>query len=211
MDLSRIPDDFTDKETDSLQKYVKDGCPGLVRIDEIKVTQWFTLYMAGKTYSEIAQATNSKKVLVLYIANRARWGDKRMDYYTDLSENLVKKLQQSKIDSANTVTTMISALGKYLNGKFTQYLSTNNESIINDMDVKIWTQYNKAVETLDKLLQNSIDRSSEPNGPTPAVTVNINGPADVEQKDDQTLDITQDTEATALLKALAKYKKSQNK
>lgn len=209
MDLIKYPEDMSIEEHSSLKNYIENGCPGLTKIDDNIVFTWFELYMAGKSYQEIAQITKSKKDLILYVSHKAKWNDKRMDYYSDIARNLTNKLQKVKLESANTIATAVSAIGKYYNEKFNKFITTNDSNIMESLDTKMLAQYYKSLEMLDKILS----PPKEPDdGKKPTVNINVNS-AKIDQIDDNTVDITpMDTEQAAgdLLKALAKFQRSKD-
>ena len=184
MDLEKISHDLTEAEVSAVQDYTKNGCPGLVKIGETDIFSWFELYMVGKSYSEIAKQTKSKKDMVMYIAVKSNWHTKRLEYYTDLANNLLNKYQQAKSNSANTVANMVSALNKYYGDRFDQFLATNDRSIIDGIDTKMLAQYYKAIEMLDKLMGAAADKTDKP-----IVNVNVGSNAKVTQIDENNMDI----------------------
>lgn len=209
MDLTLLPEDLSPEEKASLQEYVENGCPGLTKINDTKVFSWFELYMSGKSYNEIASITKDRRDLILYVSHKAKWHVRRMEYYNDISNSLTGKLQKVRIESANTVVTAITALGKYYNEKFNRFLLTNDSNIIEGMDTKTLAQYYKSLEMLEKLVNPS--KNTEDPGKNPGVTINVGSNATVKQTDDNTLDIQTDDAAGDLLKALSKFQRSKEK
>ena len=213
MDLVVFPEDMNVEEKASLQDYIKNGCPGLVKVSEDEVFAWFNLYISGKTYNEIAQITKGKRDLILYVAHRARWHQKRLGHLTDISSHITQKIQKAKLESANTVVNAITSLGKYYDDKFNKFLSTNDKDIIENMDTKMLGQYYKSLEILDKIAPS--ERESSKDSAQPTVNINI-GPSKIKQKDDNTVDITpEDTDSTEntkaakdILRALSQLQKS---
>ena len=201
MDLETINNDMTDKEKEALVEYVKNGRPGLMKVSDTDVFNWFSLYMSGKTYVEIAEITNTKKNLVLYMSNKSGWYTKRMEHYQDLADNYIEKIRRTKLDSVNTINTSIAALGKYYGDKFNKFLSTNDKTIIEDMDTKMLAQYYKAIESLEKIIGNS--SSAGEGSKNPMININLGAGITLEQKDGETLEIN-DENASRMLSALAK-------
>lgn len=210
MEVTKFSEDLSEEEQISLQNYISNGCPGLTKIDDTKVFQWFELYMAGKGYSEIATITKDKKDLIMYISYKSKWHEKRMQYYSDMALNLTTKLKRVKLESANTVANAITALGKYYNDQFNKYLLTNDQNVISNMDTKTLAQFYKSIEVLDKIINPSAAGDSS-QSPLPSVNINVGSSAKVEQKDDQTIEITTDEAAGDLIKALAKYQRVKDK
>jgi hypothetical protein len=156
--------------------------------------------MSGKSYMEIATLCNTRKDLVLYIANKLKWHEKRMSYYSDLSTTLVSKTQAVKVESASTIASMVSAMNLYFGDKFINYLKTKDSKHIEGIDTKMLTNYYKSLEVLEKLMGGSTDSKN------PSVNINVGSSATVEQTNDNTVTVT-DNSAKEILSALAKYKK----
>lgn len=200
--------DFSLAESESLNSFITEGCPGILSKTDSDMYQWFELYMSGKTYSEISKITNTKKDLILYISAKCNWHDKRMQYYSDLSSHMLQKCNESKLETLNTVTTMVSALNNYFGGKFDKFLKTKDESIIEGLDTKLLAQYYKATEAIDKIVGSSVDQDNKP----PLVNINMTSSAKVTQTGKNTLEIDTDSsekerEVGEILKSLAKLKK----
>ena len=207
--ITRGSGDFSPEEVSSLRDYKNNGCPALVKKTEADFYQWFELYMSGKTYSEIAKITNTKKDIILCTSEVGRWHDKRMQYYSDLSSNMLQKCNDSKIETLNTVTTMVSALNQYFGGKFDKFLKTKDESIIEELDTKLLAQYYKATEAVDKIIGGSVGNNE--NGDKPLININLTG-GKVTQTDDNTIEVESEGSITEkevgeVLKGLSKIKK----
>lgn len=209
----RVNEDFTPTEVASLRDYKRNGIPGIQRYKEEDFFQWFNLYMSGKTYSEISKLTNTKKDIILYMSDKTRWHTKRMQYYADLSDHMIMKCQASKLETLNTVTTMVSALNQYFGNKFDKFLKTKDETIIEGLDTKLLSQYYKATESVDKIIGTS--PSGDDDGQT-IVNVNMLSGAKVTQTDKNTIDVEpSDSEQEAavgeILKNLVNLKKTRAK
>jgi hypothetical protein len=207
LELADMPQDMTKDEKESVQDFIANGCPGLLRVQQSDIFKWFELYMAGKTYAEIATITKSKKDLIMYLAYKSAWMDKRLNHYSDISLNILDKIKQSRLDSANKLVTVIAALGKYCEQEYNRYLSTNDRSIIENLDTKIVAQYFKAQEQLDKIA--SAEEGGKDKPPqSPLVNINMGSSATIKEVGEKTLEITDKT-AGDLLKSLASLKKAQ--
>lgn len=199
-------DDLNEEERSSLESYIKNGCPGLTKLEDTQVFKWFELYMSGKTYSEIAVITKSKKDLIVYVAYKSKWLEKRTEYFTSITQNMTNKITNIRAESINTVATIVSSLNKYFGKKFDQYLATNDDSIIENIDSKVLEKYYKSLEILEKVVNPT---SKDPNrNPSTPVNINISG-ASVQQSSDSSLDISVKDDPSELLKKLAQQKKNQ--
>lgn len=205
MDLSKIDNDFTDEEVDKINTYVANGCIGLESLvtDEPKINGMFGLYMSGKTYTEISKITKVKKNMVLYMAAKMRWYEKRMEYLDDIHKAISTKLKDTRVESLNFIANLISVHHKYYGEEMDKYLKTGDRTIIENLDLKQLGQYFKSIEILEKILNpTNVNKSGGSNA-----TVNVNAPdgATVRQVDEQTLEITPGNTGD-ILKALAKHK-----
>jgi len=132
--------DFSPEEKTSLSEYIKKGCPGIEKIDENDVVECLKLYLSGKTYLEISNICKVKKDLVLYIAYRSNWHKKKMDYISDLSQNILNKVNQTKLESVNTLSALINAYSQKINNKVEKFITTNNPDHLDkkiDADITI--------------------------------------------------------------------------
>jgi len=208
IEVKTMPQDMSADEIAELGIFMDNGFPGLAKTKESDIFQWFELYMAGRTYSEIAIATRKKKEYILFMSHKQNWFDKKMAHYDGLMANMSDKLQQTKLESLNTISTIVSALGKFYGEKFTKYLTTKDADIIRDMDTKMLSQYYKSVDSLDKLLGNAAQGDSDrPNAPL--VNFNLSAGTTISQIDNKTLEITDGT-AGDLLRLLADAKKAKS-
>lgn len=210
-EVKRMPEDMSPEEQDMLQEFIDNGCPGLAKITESTIFQWHQLYMHGKTYSEIAVTTRKKKEYVLFMAYKQDWMDKKMQYFDDMLAGMQNKLKQAKLESLNTVTTIVAALGQYYGDQFLKYMTTNDAKIIEKIDTKMLSQYYKSIEAIDKILGAAAEGSGE-GSKNPIFNLNFNSEEDmtVEKVDNNTLNITRNT-AGNLIKALADIKKEGKK
>jgi hypothetical protein len=209
MDIVKLPDDMNIEEKQLLREYKQNGCPGLIKINADKVAEWFNLYMGGKTYAEIAKISQQKKDMILYVAEKSRWHERRMEKYQDISESIFEKTRNSILESANTVTTMVSAMNRYYTNKLNKYLATNDNDIIEGLDTKRLSQYHKTIESLERLILSSkgpqdIPKPSSEN--RPSVNININGPTEVVEYE-ESIDITKIKSSGDMLKTLLRLKK----
>jgi hypothetical protein len=203
MELVNLPDDMTFEEKDLLREYKKNGCPGLVKITAEKVQEWFNLYMGGKTYTEISKITKTKKDLILYISQKSNWHSKRIDKYSDIAENILEKTKSTALDSADTVSTMILAWNRYYNKRLNKYLKTNDDSIMEDLDVKKLAEYRKTIDSLEKFVSGFKGKDKVPSPPTErsSVNININTPSEIVEGEN-CLDISKSKNNSDIIKTL---------
>lgn len=202
-----MPEDMTLEEHELLNTFIDNGCVGIQKVSESDIFQWFKLYMSGQTYSEIAIATKKKKEFILFMSYKQSWMQKKMSHFDSLVLNMEEKLKQTKLESANTVSTIVTALGKYYEEQFVKFLKTGDKDIIDGVDTKMLSQYYKSIDALDKLM-GSASESAEKKS-SPLVNLNFNSSdLSMKQVDSNTLELTNSSYAGELLKKLAEAKKS---
>lgn len=204
MDLSKIDNDFQEDEVEKINTFVANGCIGLATLaaDEFKINNMFSLYMQGRTYTEISKIAKVKKDLVLYMAAKLNWYEKRMEYINDIQIKMTGKLKNTRVESLNFIANLVQFMHKYYGDEFNQYLMTGDKTIIEELDLKMLNQYFKSIEVLEKLLNPSNVNRGGSN-----TTVNVNAPdgAEVKQVNESTLQITPGKTGD-ILKELSKMK-----
>lgn len=208
-EIDIVKTDFTQDEQDSLKDWELNNRPGIHGVTEDRTFEWFRLYMSGKSYTEIAQATKSKKDLILFSSRSQKWFVRKTEYYADISENMLDKYKEAKIESLNTMTTMVSAMNKYFGNKFTKYIKTNDESIMEELDSKMLAQYQKINDSMDKIVAAITGKSDEDK---PLLNINMTGNAKIKQIDSKTIEIEADDDVKEeqvrdILASLSKVKK----
>lgn len=206
MDLTKIENDFTPEEGETVNNFVKSGCPGLAVLaaDEYKINQMFSLYMAGKTYTQISTSLGVKKRLVLYMAAKMKWYEKRMSYINDIQNAMTQKISHTRVQSINFIADLINFHHKLYGEKIQEYMATGDEDKIANLDLKSLGQYFKSIEMLEKVVNPGNIRTPPVKGGT---TVNVNAPdgATVRALDENTVEVTPSSSAD-ILKALTKLK-----
>jgi len=164
--------------------------------------KWFQLFMSGKTYFEITNLGGAKYGVLLYVAYKSEWGTKKMEHYGDLVQNMSSKVKKVKLDSVNTIATMVTALGKFYGKKFDRYLTTGNHDIISGLDTKLLAQYYKSIDSLDKIVASTTGTPAQPS----AAPIKIE-----ESSDENVIDVGQEEMSVGSILSIlaeAKQKKS---
>lgn len=210
MDLSKVDNDFQDDEIERINTYVSNGCIGLESVvsDDAKIASMFALYMQGRTYTEISKISKTKKDIVLYLGAKFNWYEKRMEYINDIQNKITKKLVTTRVESLNFISNLIGFMHKYYGDEFNKFMLTGDRDIIDNLDLKMLSQYFKSIEILEKLMNPANVKPPKNSG----ATVKINAPngAKVEQLSDNTLEITPSNSGD-ILKKLAEMKENQEK
>lgn len=197
--------DLTASQQDALTKFQEAGLPGIGRISEAAVFQWFNLYIAGKNYEEISEITKSDIAPILYMSNKYGWLERKMGHYNNIVNKLDNRVQAIKLESAEFILDVITMIHKAHGGKITEFLQTGNREILKDVNLGVLDKYFKSIEALGKLMANPPGTPQLPVPPAPAVspvTINL-GNATMEKKEDGSIEIT----AKSSLKDIAKKKR----
>lgn len=199
--------DLSPKDLEDIQEYKNQGFPMIGRITESDIFRWFELYMSGKQYDEIAKITKHQRIPIIYTSYKQEWFEKRQKHYSELISNLSNRITTIKVNSIDTLATIMMALNKYYNNKFNAYLATNDNTIIDQLDTKLLSHFYKSTELIEKLTGNSDDSRDKPT--SPLVNLNFLG-GSVQVSDNngiKPIEIT-DENAGDFLLALAGEKKS---
>jgi len=205
--LEKIDSDMSDQELHDLDVFIKNKLPGIVRVNETDIFRWFELYMAGKNYSEIAELTSSTLAHILYIAHKSEWHLKRQEHYSTLAGGLINKIAETKLDSADTMATIITAMNKFFKGKADRFLATGDPTHLEEMDTRMLSQYTKLSESLEKVINPS--RGKDDNGGSRGVSIFINSKENtISSGDKEPINITE-SNAGKILEAMASVKKEE--
>jgi hypothetical protein len=202
MDLTNIDHDFTDDEIYKIKTYTQNGMIGLESVvsDETKLHNMFSLYMAGRGYGHIASAVGVKKDIVLYLAAKLRWYEKRIEHINNIQRNVANKIAETKIKSVDFITDLINFHHKYYGESIDKFMLTGDKTIVEDIDMKFLTQYFKSIEVLEKLVNPANVKQS--------TNITIKGDSDV-KIDKDSIEISSSTSTGKMLEMLAEIKNKQ--
>ena len=178
--------DFLDEEAKMLAAFREAGMPGLITIKEHQTFQWFSLYMADKSYQEIADITKAEKSLILYMAQKLNWFEKKLKYYNDVQGKISDKLIKTKVKSLDFMSTLAECYGRVYGAKLNTAIMNNDFSILDKIDPKQMSVYFKTLEMMQKLTATP----QNPKQNNMNVNVNVGNESSVRRVDDNTLVIT---------------------
>jgi hypothetical protein len=208
--LVKKESDFSESEIQSLKNFVSKGCPGISKVDEVKIFQWFELYMSGKTYDEISTINGDKKDLILYISDKQKWFSKKISYYNDLTSHAQEKIAIAKITAISSITSGITAMSKFHEEIFNKYLKTNDASVLEQLDPKMFAAFMKILESLGKI--DSTGQSPEKGGQHTSVNINFNN---MESKKPDLIisdaEVVKKEDGPSMVQRLAQYKRDKKK
>jgi hypothetical protein len=197
------PSDMTLLNKQALDAFVTEGLPGIARATESSVFQWFNLYLAGKTYDQIADICSADVRHILYIANKFGWFEKKMSHYNGILTKLDQRVQASKLESAEFVLDVIAFIHKKHGTKITEYIRTGDTELLKSIHLGELDKYFKSIDALGKLLSKPPEMPAIPT--QPGVHIHL-GDSKIERKEDGSIEIT----STSSLKDIANQKRLKN-
>ena len=184
--LINLETDFLDEESKALAAFREAGLPGLISIKEHQTFQWFSLYMADKSYQEIADITKADKVLILYMANKLNWFEKKLKYYNEVQGKISDKLIKTKVKSLDFMSTLAECYGRVYGAKLNTAIMNNDFSILDKIDPKQMGVYFKTLEMMQKLT--AVPQNPKQNNMN--VNVNVGNESSIKRVDENTITIT---------------------
>lgn len=154
--------DITPKELVALEKFKEKGLPGITTLNEVIMSKSIDLYLGGKTYQEIAQIVSIKKELILYLSQKFKWYDTKMEHLEILDANLKERILHAKIVNQDFILQIQQFFLRKIGRKMTRFLATNDDDEAAKVDRKDIEMFYKAVELLDKISTEKVPANSRP-------------------------------------------------
>lgn len=177
--------DFTIEEYSKLLQFKKDGSPGVSRISDQSVFKWHNLYLAGKSYEEIAQQTKSDVCLIMLISEKHQWAEKKDRYHAAIAETVQARVMGNKMESLVFLTDVMGFFHNTTGKQIREFLETKNEKIAEKIDLKALDKYFKASEAIEKLVFKKEDDDKKPT----AVFNNFFGKTTIKKNGDNSVTI----------------------
>lgn len=177
--------DISEKEMTKITEYIEKGLPGIGDITSSNIFQMLDLYLSGSTYTQIADILRIKQVVVLYLAHTNNWYAVKEEYINESLENIKNQVVHSKLKSQEWMLLLVQAYQKRLGSKLKRYLSTNDETVMDSLDLKEVGQLMKAIELVNDL--DSTGKSSSGKSP---IGLNIGDGVTMERDGDNKITIT---------------------
>lgn len=178
--------DIIESEITKMNKFIEDGLPGLAALNDTQLHRMFELYLGGSSYSQISTILGIKKVIILYLSHTSNWYDTKIEYLNEIQENMKNKVIESKIKNQEFLLLVTQAYRKKIGHKLTEFLKTNDDVHMDDIDLKELGQVMKTIEMI-----NDMDNSGKnPKGKTPAIGLNIGEGVTIEKSGDNKVSIT---------------------
>lgn len=202
--------DFTQKDLAVIQAYQEAGLPGIATVDETKLTRILEMYLAGKTYRQIARTMQVEKQLVMYLSYKFGWFVVRKEYLDDLEENIRARVLAAKVTNQDFLLQLQQMWQKKIGSNINKYLATDNVDFANAIDLKEVDKYLKTVEMLHKLSGEKPANAGDNN--RPMVGLNAGDGVTITKTGDNSVEITPKAKVIKdQLKELADFRRENEK
>src|SRR5690606_14741557 len=115
-------------------------------------------------------------------SEKHKWFDKRLEYYSELAAHALQKYQKSKLETVDTMLLLVSAMNDFFKKEGNRYHKTKDVDILKSFDSKMFAQYLKTIEMVEKIMEKTADGDAKP-------LVNINNyGGTVKQVDNNTVE-----------------------
>jgi hypothetical protein len=198
--------DISEQSMKKVQRYIDDGLPGIATIDETKLAKITELYLGGKTYDQIANATREDRTKIMFVSHRYNLCDIRKEYMLELSDHMKRRILEFKLTSQDHLLNLAQMYQRKHGGKIMRYLETNDEAHTDQINLKELDRYMKIVD----LIQKSVAEPAKDKGPL--IGLNVGDGATVTRKGDNEIEITPKQKAIGdVLKHFADLRREEEK
>jgi|ERR1035437_1669567 hypothetical protein len=198
--------DISDVSMKKVQRFIDDGLPGVVILDESRLAKIAELYLGGATYDQISKATRVDRTIVMYASYRYNLCDIRKEYMLELGDHMKRRVLEFKLMSQDHLLKLAQMYHKKHGGKLMRYMETNDEAHTDQINLKELDRYMKIVD----LIQKSIAEPAKDKGPL--IGLNLGDGATVTRKGDNEIEITPKQKAIGdVLKHYADLRREEDK
>jgi hypothetical protein len=195
--------DITPKELQAIEKFKEKGLPGITSANEVTMAKALDLYLGGKTYTEISHVTGTKKEIVLFLAQKFKWYETKMEQLEILDANLKERILHAKLMNQDFTLQIQQFFIRKLGRKLTKFFATNDEEEAAKVDRKDIEIFFKSVDILDKMSSEKV-----PAGHRPAVGLNLGDGVSIKKIGENEVQITpRNKTASEMLAELANLKR----
>jgi hypothetical protein len=181
-----FPDtDITGRNAEKLQKYIDDGLPGIIAVDDAKYAKMVDMYLSNKTYDQIANATKTPKPMIMYLSQKYGWCASKQAYLMELEEGMKRRIIENKLVSQDFMIQLVQMWQKKIGKKMARYLATDNEEHLDGINLKEIDRYLKVVESLKESIQ-----PPKSDNKAPTVGLNLGDGVTITKKGDNEVEIT---------------------
>ncbi len=199
--------DITPKEFQQLAAFKEAGMPGLGSLSDVTMTKALDLFLSGKTYHEISRTLAIKKEIVIYLADKFKWYDTKIEHLEILDASLKERILHAKLVNQDFALQIQQFFLKKIGRKMTRFLATNDDEVANEVDRKDIEMYFKSVELLEKISTEKVPLNSRP-----SVGLNLGDGVTVKKVGENEVTITPRAKTVGeMLNELANIKREEEK
>lgn len=178
--------DMTESDLIKVKTFMEEGMPGLANVTNAQLYRMYDMYLTGSTYSQISTMLGIKRTVILYLSHNSGWYDSKQEHMREIQESIKNRVAESKVKNKEFMLLLVQSFRKKIGHKLANFLATNDEQHMDDIDLKEIAQLMKAIEIVDGL--NNEGKDSK--GKTPAVGINVGDGVTVEKTGENTISIT---------------------
>jgi hypothetical protein len=190
--------DIIDKDREKLDAFLAEGAPGIGEVAQEQVVKMLDLYIHGRTYDSISGVMRIPKNAVLYFSHKLRWFDIRQEYFTNMQIHMSQRVTETELLSQDFLINLIQMWHKKIGSKMNKYIASDNEEFSNQINLKEFAQYLKAVEMLRK-------STALPQESKSLIGINVGSGATVKRTGENEIEITPTTPIEIAKKDMLKY------
>lgn len=194
--------DLSTKDLQKVEEFVQSGMPGLVALSDAELFKAADLYLNGKDYRAISNIINVPMPVILFLAKRGGWYERKLEMQEELASNLQRRIAESKLEDQDQLLDIKFFFRKKFRAKIAKYLKSGDDDI--SLDVKELAQYYRAVQMIDEM---DVDARVKAAKPSP-IGLNVGDGVTIVKNGDS-LDITPKQKAVGdMLKELADMRRA---
>lgn len=209
-DIEEAPStDLSKADLDSIKDFESRGLPKLAHVDDVTVARMMDLYLSGKPYTEICRTMRTERALVVYLSKKLDWFSARRAYLMELQSTIKSRMVESKLRNQDFLLQLIQALQNKIGKKISKYASTDDETHINEINMKEVDRVLKTIDMVNKMLD---EASGKKGASRPAVGLNLGDGVTIEKDGDNKVTITPKEKVIGdKLKQFADFRREEDK
>lgn len=150
------PHDFTESNLRTLQEFIDAGLPDISSLNEEKQKSALSLYLIGKTYSEISRILSVPKEQILYLGHNNGWYQIKQESLHELRERLPARLEEAKLHSKEFLVNLEQFILRTLSKQI------ETASSYRELDCRLLDRLLKVLDHLEKFSADSGGKSAPP-------------------------------------------------
>jgi len=161
LEIKTYPPDFTPENIQELEEYRANGIPGIPS-DPNKIKEIKKLYMDGMSFKMISNRTRTKRVAVLFLAEKYKWYEERESGMIGMLESISKRADVFQVQHVHFVIELCDAIRTYYLDKINRFAETKDPSIMEDLNGTLMNIYTKCQDSLRNKKKDDDDMPKSP-------------------------------------------------